>query len=110
MMIADYISAMEKKDYVALSECFAENCRLFDYCPAGIGQENFYIYVKQAVDMFYHNKFILGGFSVVDPIIVDERTVNFYATYGGVVMHVVAAIETYDAKTGKIRELVIRPA
>ena len=40
MMIWDYINAMENKDYVALSKCFSENCRLFDYCPGNIGQEN----------------------------------------------------------------------
>lgn len=110
MMIADFSRAMENKDYKALSECFAEQCRLFDYCPAGTGEENFYIYGKRAVDMFYHNKFVLGGLSVKDPVIVDERTVNYYCIYGGVIIHAVATIESYDPKTGLIKELVIRPA
>ena len=110
MMIWDYINAMENKDYVALSKCFSENCRLFDYCPGNIGQENFFIYGQRAIDMFYHNKFVLGGLSIVDPFIVDERTVNFYVTYGGVILHAVATIESYDHKTGLIQEMVIRPA
>ena len=46
----------------------------------------------------------------MDPFIVDERTVNFYATYGGVILHAVATIESYDHKTGLIQEMVIRPA
>ena len=110
MVIADFSKAMENKDYVALSKCFSEQCRLFDYCPAGVGKENFYIYGCKAVDMFYHNKFILGGLRVVDPVIVDERTVNFYCSYGGVIIHAVATIETYDPKNGLIKEMVIRPA
>ena len=110
MVIADYTNAAESKDYVALSNCFSDHCRLFDYCPAGIGQENFYIYGRKAVDMFYHNKFVLGGLTVMDPVIVDERTVNFYANYGGMVLHAVASIESYDSKTGLIKEMVIRTA
>lgn len=110
MVIADYTNAMESKNYTALANCFAEQSRLFDYCPAGIGRENFYIYGRNAVDMFYHNQFVLGGLTVVDPVIVDERTVNFYCSYGGVILHAVAMIESYDPKTGLIKEMVIRPA
>ena len=110
MMIADFSRAMLGKDYVALSQCFAEQCRLFDYCPAGAGEENFYIYGKRAVDMFYHNQFVLGGLSIQDPLIVDERTLNYYCNYGGAVMHVVASIEAYDPRSGLIKEMVIRPA
>lgn len=110
MMIVDYSRAMVNKDYVALSDCFAEQCRLFDYCPAGVGKENFYIYGSKSVDMFYHNKFVLGGLTIVDPVIVDERTVNFYCNYGGIIIHAVASIEAYDPKSGLIREMVIRPA
>ena len=110
MIIADYVNAIESKDYQALSRCFADNCRLFDYCPAVVGQDNFYIYGKRAVDMFYHNKFILGGLSIQDPMIVDERTVNFYASYGGPMVHVIVNIESYDARTVLIKEMVIRPA
>ena len=110
MLIADFSKAMENKDYKALSRCFAERCRMYDYCPAGAGEENYYIYGNRAVDMFYHNKFVLGGLTVYDPVIVDERTVNFYCSYGGVIIHAVATIENYDPKSGLIKELVIRPA
>lgn len=110
MIIKQFSDAMVSKDYIALSMCFDNMCRLFDYCPAGIGKENFYIYGRTAVDMFYHNKFILGGLSVFDPVIVDERTVNFYVSYNGTIIHAVASIEAYDPKSGLIREMVIRPA
>ncbi|MEF9972165.1 MAG: hypothetical protein RRY47_04380 [Oscillospiraceae bacterium] len=110
MIIADYVNAMLNKDYKALSECFSENCRLFDYCPPESIAENYYIYGKWAVDMFYHNKFVLGGLSVLDPRIMDERTVNLYINYGGSVNHAIANIESYDPQTGLIKEMVIRPA
>lgn len=110
MIIADYRDALLNKDYKALSECFSSHCRLFDYCPHGAGQNNFYINGREAIDMFYHNKFILGGYSIVDPIIVDERTLNFYGYYGGVIIHAQASIESYDPESGLIKEMVVRPA
>lgn len=110
MMIKDFADAMVNKDYVALSECFCDQSRLMDYCPAGKGQSNFFVYGDKAINMFYHNRFVLGGYAVYDPEIVNERTVNFYATYGGIILHAVASIEEYDKKTGLIQELVIRPA
>ena len=34
MVINDFVSAMQSKDHEALAACFAEECRLFDYCPS----------------------------------------------------------------------------
>ena len=110
MIIADFRDALLNKDYKALSECFSSHCRLFDYCPAVADQNNYYINGRQAIDMFYHNKFILGGYSIEDPLITDERTLNFYGRYSGVIIHGQATIESYDPETGLIKEMVIRPA
>lgn len=110
MIIADFVHAMERKDYIAMSKCFADNSRLFDYCPSGFGKDTFHIFGARAVEMFYHNKFILGGMSVLDPWIENERTANLYISYGGIVIHATATIEQYDPKSGLIREMVIRPA
>lgn len=110
MIIADYVQAMKKKDYAALAQCFARNSRLFDYCPSVIGKDNSFIYGQRAVEMFYHNRFVLGGLAMEDPMIENESTVNYYANYGGPVVHVVATIESHDPETGLIREMVIRPA
>lgn len=110
MIIADFVRAMENKDHRALSQCFSDHCRLIDYCPSSIGKENSFIYGPRAVDMFYHNRFVLRSLSIHDPIIVDERTVNYYANYGGPLVHVMATIDSYDPKTGLIKDMVIRPA
>ncbi len=110
MIIADFVRAMENQDHRALSRCFSDACRLIDYCPSSIGKENSFIYGPRAVDMFYHNRFVLDRLAIHDPFIVDERTVNYYANYGGPLVHVVANIDAYDPQTGLIKEMVIRPA
>ena len=51
----------------------------------------------------------------VVPRRVDERTVNFYADYNGVVVHAVATIENCNdgscaLDNSLIQEMVIRPA
>ena len=100
---------------LALSQCFTEECRLFDYCPSLVGRESAFIYGKRAIDMYYHNAFVLGGFSIMDPRVVDDRTVNFYANYRGTVIHALAQIENCtdgvcSLDNSLIQELVIRPA
>ena len=52
---------------------------------------------------------------MLDPRVVDERTVNFYADYNGVVVHAVATIENCNdgscaLDNSLIQEMVIRPA
>ena len=110
MIIADFKSAIETKNFKEMSECFSTNGRIFDYCPEGAGKVNSFIFGKKAVDMFYHNKFYLDGLSFQDPKIIDERTLDFYGNYGGALIHAIATIETYDTETGLINEMVIRPA
>lgn len=115
MIIDTFIEAMKNKNFEALAECFTEECRLFDYCPQEAGREGFFVYGKRAIDMFYHNQFVLSGFSISDPRVVDDRTVNFYANYGGVIVHALATIETCNGEScslqnSLISDMVIRPA
>ena len=110
MLIADVVNALVKKDHVALSECLTDKCRMFDYCPMYIEKENFHIYGSCAVEMFYHNQFVLRGLEAYDPVIDDERTANLYISYGGTIIHAKVMIEKYSPVDGKIMELMIRPA
>jgi hypothetical protein len=110
MLIHDFAKAMVAKDYVGVSKCFAEQSRCFDYCPAYAGLDNFYVFGRPAIEMFYHNKFVLGGLSAMDPVIQDERNVNLYISYGGTIVHAAVTILNYDPQNGLIQELVIRPA
>ena len=115
MIVNEFVAALQNKYHVALSQCFTEECRLFDYCPSLVGRESAFIYGKRAIDMYYHNAFVLGGFSIMDPRVVDDRTVNFYANYRGTVIHALAQIENCtdgvcSLDNSLIQELVIRPA
>lgn len=52
---------------------------------------------------------------MLDPRVVNERTVNFYADYNGTIIHALAQIEnctdgSCSLDDSLIRELVIRPA
>ncbi len=110
MLISDFANAMVKRDYIGLSKCFADESRCFDYCPGYAGKENYHVYGRRAIEMFYHNKFIIQNLYAMDPVIQDERNVNLYISYGGIIIHAVATILNYDPQNGLIQELVIRPA
>lgn len=115
MVINDFVTAMQNKDYQALAACFTEDCRFFDYCPSVVKRENSFLYGRNAVDMFFHNRFTFGGYTMLDPRIVNERTVNFYADYHGTIIHALAQIENCNdgacsLDDSLIQELVIRPA
>ena len=115
MVINDLVTAMQNKDHEALAACFEEDCRLFDYCPSVAGRQNAVLYGRNAIEMSYHNKFMFGGFGMLDPHVVDERTVNFYADYNGTIIHALAQIENCNdgvctLDNSLIQELVIRPA
>ena len=115
MVINDFVSAMQSKDHEALAACFAEECRLFDYFPSVVKRQNSFLFGRNAIEMYYHNKFMFGGFGMLDPRVVNERTVNFYADYNGTIIHALAQIEnctdgSCSLDDSLIRELVIRPA
>ena len=115
MVINDLVDAMVNKDHKAFAACFDERCRLFDYFPSLAGRHSTFLFGRNAVEMYYHNRFMFDGFTVLDPRITDERTINFYVKYNDTVVHALAQLEnctdgscTLDHSL--IKELVIRPA
>lgn len=115
MVINDFVAAMQTKDHKALAACFTEECRLVDYCPSLVKRENAFLYGRNAIEMFFHNKFMFGGFGMLDARITNEHTVNFYANYNGTMIHALAQIENCNdgvcsLDNSLIQELVIRPA
>lgn len=105
-MISKIVTALEAGDNKALASCFAEKCRLIDYCPQSAGQYNYYIYGREAVDMFYLNKFTYGIISVIDPVVINDRTANFFISYGGIYRYASAEIKEYE-ENGLVREMLI---
>lgn len=108
-MIQQYIDAMMKGDYKALAECFAPKCRYFDYCPIGTNRDNYHVYGKVAVEMFFHHKFTFRILSISDPVIESDTSANFLVSYGGTYLYARASIESAD-ENGLIQELTVRPA
>lgn len=114
MVINDFVTAAQNKDHKALAACFATECRMHDYCPEMAGRQNSFLYGKHAIEMFYHNKFTFGGFTMLDPRVTSPNAVNFYANYQGTMIHAVAQIETCNdgvctLDDSLIQEMVIRP-
>ena len=114
MVINDFISAMMNKDHEALAACFVENCRFIDYCPSLAHKQDTFLYGPNAINMYFHNRFMFNGFTMQDPRITSDRTANFFVNYSGTLVHAVAAIEAYSDSSSLedtlIKELVIRPA
>ena len=52
MVINDFVSAMQSKDHEALAACFAEECRLFDYCPSVVKRQNSFLFGRNAIEMY----------------------------------------------------------
>ena len=108
-MIEKYIEAMQNGDYKALAACFAPKCRYFDYCPIGANRDNYHVYGRSAIEMFFHNKFTFGILSISDPVIESPTCANFLVAYGGTYLHARATIEL-ATEDGLIQELTVRPA
>ena len=72
-MIKKYIEAMQKGDYKALAACFAPKCRYFDYCPIGANHDNYHVYGREAIEMFFHHKFTFRILSITDPVIRERN-------------------------------------
>lgn len=108
-MIEKYVAAMQAQDYKALAACFAPKCRYFDYCPIGANRDNYHVYGKTAIEMFFHNKFTFRIISISDPVIENDTTANFLVAYGGTYLHARATIEL-ATDDGLIQELTVRPA
>ena len=108
-MIEKYIEAMMNGDYKALAECFAPKCRYFDYCPIGANRDNYHVYGRAAIEMFFHHKFTFRILSISDPVIESDTSANFLVAYGGTYLYARASIELAD-ENGLIQELTVRPA
>ena len=107
-MIEKYAEAMTAGDYKALAALFSDKCRYFDYCPIGANRENYHVFGRAGIEMFFHNKFTFRYLKVTDPVIEDEHIANFLVCYNGQYLYARAKIVQYD-EDGLIREMVVNP-
>ena len=108
-MIHKLINAMYKKDYYGMAECFAQDCRYHDYCPSLNGMENYFVYGREAIEMFFRNRFIHNHFDIASPRIKNEREATFFGSYDGPFVFARLIVEEID-ENGLITKVVISAA
>ena len=106
-MIKTLCEALEKRDFIAVAECFGEDGKYIDYCPAQVKMDDWFLYGKGHVEMWFRNRFTMGSFSAFDPRPEDDTHATWFACYNGV--YVPALLTVEYAADGKIAKAVVRP-
>lgn len=107
-VIQKYLTALETKDFEALAELFTKNGHYCDYCANGTSQHEFHLYGKEAISMFFRNKFLFCQYSILSPTILNGSQAEFIASYGGYQVMAIASLQQLTAD-GHIRRLTVRP-
>ena len=108
IMIERIMQALFEKRYKELSECFSKNAVYIDYCPALEGKECYYVYGREAIEMYFRNRFVHGHFEVASVKIESERKATYFGFYDAPFIYAAAEIDTID-ENGLVVKLVARP-
>lgn len=106
--IEKYIEALKKCDNKALAETFAVDGTLRDYCPNSTGRQEYHVYGREAIDMFFKNKFTFRQYLISDAEIVNDTQAEFVASIGGYYVMAIATVRRVD-ENGLITRLTVRP-
>lgn len=106
--IEKYIDALTRCDHKALADIFVADGSLRDYCPNSNGKQEYHIYGKEAIEMFFKNKFIFRQYLISDAEIVNENQAEFIASIGGYNVMAIATIRKTD-ENGLVERLTVRP-
>ncbi len=63
---------------------------------------------KEAISMFFRNKFLFCQYSILSPTILNGSQAEFIASYGGYQVMAIASLQQLTAD-GHIRRLTVRP-
>ena len=107
-VIQKYLTALETKDFEALAELLTKNGHYCDYCANGTSQHEFHLYGKEAISMFFRNKFLFCQYSILSPTILNGSQAELIASYGGYQVMAIASLQQLTAD-GHIRRLTVRP-
>ena len=103
------MDALERKDSEGFAACFAEDGRLFDYCPSCNGSDNYFSYGSAGIGLFYGNRFYFERLIVSCPHVENENTASYFGSYDGPYVFARFQIEAFD-ENGLIKKAVIHPA
>lgn len=108
-LIRQYVDALANQDALALSKLFSPTAIFVDHCPRDAGKPLVSTYGPEAIDMFYHNRFLFRHFRITNPRIVSDTQAYYYAVYDGYHVRALATITEFSSD-GLIERLVVRPA
>jgi len=106
--IEKYIEAMENKDFAGLADLFAKDGSLCDYCSNSSSQREYHIYGREAINMFFRNKFGFRQYSIMGAEVVNDEQAEFIANFGGYHIMAIATVRRVNAD-GLIERLTVRP-
>ena len=106
--IEKFVKAMENKDFAGLAELFVKDGTISDYCSNGTAQSEYHVYGKEAINMFFRNKFTFGKCSISEAQVVNDTQAEYAANYGGYLVMAIATVRRMD-ENGLIERLTVRP-
>ncbi len=104
-MINKFVHAMETKNYLELSQLCSDDVVFADTCPKGLKQSDYFVYGKEAVEMFYRNRFTFGRHYIKNVKILSDTKLEFISVYDG---YLVAAHATLTIIDGLITMVIIQ--
>lgn len=106
--IEKYVEAMENKDFAGLAELFTKKGILCDYCTTSSSQNEYHIYGREAINMFFRNKFGFRQYSISEAEVVNDTQAEFIANFGGYNIMAIATVREVS-EDGLIERLTVRP-
>lgn len=106
--IEKYVEAMENKDFAGLADLFTKDGILCDYCTTSSSQNEYHIYGREAINMFFRNKFGFRQYSIAEAEVVNDTQAEFIANFGGYNIMAIATVRDVN-EDGLIERLTVRP-
>ena len=100
--IEKYVEAMENKDYAGLANLFSPDGIINDYCTNSAAQNEYHIYGREAINMFFRK------YSILDGEVVNSTQAEFIANFGGYNIMAIATVREVT-EDGLIKRLTVRP-
>lgn len=106
--IEKYVQAMENKDYEAMANLFTKDGKLCDYCTTSSIEQEYHIYGREAINMFFRNKFGFRKYCISEVEVVNDKQAEFIANFAGYNIMAIATVLEVD-ENGAIERLTVRP-
>lgn len=79
--IENIIDAIENKDYEGLGNLFTRDGHYCDYCANGTPQHDYHLYGKEAISMFFRNKFLAASTPFWMPTVLSPSPGRVYRVF-----------------------------